>query len=270
MQISSHHFSEYHSPNKIAIITMPRTGSTCLSACIGSVPGIRMEVEPFNHTRHSYHMKPNPSDGMVSEDEIFNRLDKLFDIYLSSAPLPERYRGCHKKKADVAAGFKCMIHQICGMPNEKQFWNLLKVHDIKVIKLYRHNIIKQITSSLISEVTRACVVYAQSSQEKTAKVVIPISELSNMIDVIEDQRSYIDKMVALYGLRNMLVIYEDFENDYTYIERKIMPFLIGRRAVVKVRTKRQNPVSIEDRVVNYNELVRELIRLNRQSFLKDK
>lgn len=269
MQISSLRFSDLISPNRIIILTLPRSGSTLLTTCVNSVAGVRMEVEPLNHGRHGHHMKPRHDDMKCPPYLIFNHLPYLMNRYFSVEPLPDFLRGSNVKRGNVAAGFKIMSHQISGMPNSEEFWNLLRYYNVRIVRLYRHNIIKQITSDYIVTRTRQSVVYDGKQDAGTVKIRLPVNRLENDIKIIREHQSYIDRNVSKYGLNNLLVTYEDYEHNLSYISDVVMPYYIGRSVKVTARTKRQNPERLRDRLVNYRELVSELRRLNMESFIKD-
>jgi hypothetical protein len=214
-------------------------------------------------------MKPRLDDTNGPTYLLYKHLPYLINRYFSLEPLPQGLRGSHKKTASIAAGFKTMSHQISGLPNRDEFWMLLKQHDAKVLRLYRHNIIKQITSDYITTKTRQCVVYDGKESAGTVKIRYPIANLERDINFIRSSQAYIDKNVIQYRLRDKLVIYEDYEFNMNYVSDHIMPYFIGKSVVVNTRTSKQNPTRLADRLLNYEELARELRKLNMESFIKD-
>ncbi len=267
MQILSHHSSSSLSPERLVIITTPRSGSNYLTTAIDSVPGVRIKVEPLAHSRHSHHMKPNAGDKVVPAYLIFNQLKYVLHNLFAVGQLPAVFGLKCKKIARRCAGFKMMAHQIEGLPNERMFWQLLKEYNVKVIRLHRRNILKQLVSDHICSVTRKSVVY--DGEPTTVKVRIPLDDLESRLTQIKVYQSYIDQRVSEYGFDNKLYIYEDIDDNVDVINEEVMPWLINKKCNVIIKTKRQNPASLQERVLNYDELVMVLQKLHMTSFLKD-
>lgn len=264
------HSSGLLSPSRLVILSMPRSGSTYFTAAIDSNPGFRVLVEPLNHYRHGHHMQPPIGDPVVPAYMLYNQLEKvLFDMFCKK-PLPSIYNTKYDQHAGVCAGFKIMAHQIIGLPNEKVFWTVLKELDVKVIRYYRHNILKQIISDLIAMKTRQPVAYKRDTEGvKTARVTVDVKLIESAMIEIRKYRAHMDTKVQEYQLDNRMIVYEDISEDLQKIN-DYMPWLIGRTVTsFKERTIRQNPESIKDRVFNYGELVKTCERLHLMSFLKD-
>ena len=264
------HSSSLLSPARLVVLSMPRSGSTFFTSAIDSNPGFRVLVEPLNHYRHNHHMRPTLTDMVVPTYMLYNQLEKvLFDMFCKK-PLSSVYNTKYDQDGSVCAGFKTMAHQIVGLPNESLFWRVLKELNVKVIRYYRHNILKQIISDLIAMRTRQPVAYKRALEPvKTTKVQVDVNMIETTMKEIRRYRAHMDAKVQEYQLDNRMVVYEDIEHDLQKIN-DYMPWLIGRTiSSYKERTIRQNPESIRDRVLNYEELEKACERLHLTSFLKD-
>lgn len=244
------------SGTKFIIISQPRTGSTLLCSLLSSCPGVRAIVEPINPRTHSHHMRPvEGSLSIMPEEPIQNHIDEVLDrLFLVEPPLELLIR----KRGDLAAGFKIMIHQILGLRGEADFWSYLASHRIRVVICLRRNILMQYASDMITLVTRqpAC----WNGEVRTGRAVIKIENLGSELQRIMDQRKYLRRMIEESGVEHQALDYEDFK-DNTEPVNDILFWLIGKRANLITRLAKQNPDSLRQRVENYKEFAREVVRL---------
>jgi very-short-patch-repair endonuclease len=161
-----------------------------------------------------------------------------------------------KKVGAVASGFKIMAHQVQALKEERLFWKYLADHRIKVVMVFRYNIIMQYVSDLITIETRqpAC----WNEDPIPTKVKVHIGSLEHNIRRIMREKKYlIDKCKYLPHKR---IVYEQFKNNCGPAER-ILEWLIKEKRLVKSRLRKQNPDSLRERVINFDALVAELKRL---------
>ena len=258
MQTSSHHSQSCRNPIPFVILSQPRTGSTLVCSLLSSHPGIRALVEPINPAGHKHHMKPiKGSKCLLPEAMVQSNLQRALKILFDKKAPPEQWI-LSKKEATQAAGFKIMAHQLMALNDEELFWKYLVDNDVKVIMIFRDNIVMQYISDLIVKETYqpAC----WDGNVKTAKVVVPINSLEENLRRILSEKHYLIKKVNELQLDKRRLNYENFKDDITPINR-LLPWLINEQAALTTRLSKQNPDSMRSRVRNYGELVKELKRL---------
>ena len=246
-------------PTKIVVLSQPRTGSTLVCSLLNSVPGSRIICEPINPRTHSHHMKPlKNSERLLPEYMVQNNLSYALQLLFNNKPLPEKF-AISQKAVTKMVGFKIMAHQLMALKNEQVFWDYLVENNVKVVLVFRYNIVMQYISDLIVQVTEqpAC----WDGNIKTAKVIVPIESLENNLRKIITEKRYLIKKVDDLYLNKRRLKYEDFKDNVVLIN-KLIPWLIGENANLTTKLSKQNPNSMKARVKNYNELVQELQRLN--------
>jgi len=130
----------------LVVLSQPRTGSTMFCSLLNSAPGVRILIEPINPHGHSHHMQPIDNK-LFPQGMIKNNLNLALQI-LFDKKIPDHYE-LSGKKADKMSGFKIMAHQIRALPDQNIFWNYLSEHDVKVVLVFRYNILQQIVSDKI-------------------------------------------------------------------------------------------------------------------------
>ncbi len=253
-------------PVPFVILSQPRTGSTLVCSLLSSHPGIRALVEPINPINHYHHMKPiKGSKCLLPEAMVQTNLNRALRLLFNQKPIPERWV-LSRKEATAAAGFKIMAHQLIALKSEPVFWKYLVDNNVKVILIFRYNIVMQYISDLIVQETYQPTCW--DGNVKTAKIIVPIDSLEKHLRRIISEKRYLVKKVNELGLDKRKLKYEDFKDNTIAISR-LMPWLIGERANLTTKLSKQNPDSMRERVKNYNELVRELRRLNLDHLIVD-
>jgi len=254
------------SPVPFVILSQPRTGSTLVCSLLSSHPGVRALVEPINPRGHNHHMKPIVgSKCLLPEFMIQNNLPRAFRI-LFSEKAPSGDWILSNKKAPKAAGFKIMAHQIMALRSESVFWQYLVDNNVKVILVFRYNIVMQYISDLIVKETHQSACW--DGNVRTAKVNVPIDTLEDNLRRIISEKDYLVHKVNELGLDKRRLKYEDFKDDITKVS-DLMPWLIGESFLLTTKLSKQNSDSMKMRVKNYNELVIELRRLNFEHLIVD-
>jgi len=249
---------------RFVILSQPRTGSTLVCSLLSSIPGVRALVEPVNPLGHYHHMQPIiGSRCLLPQDMIQSDISGAMDMLLAEDPPPIKWV-LSRKVADVAAGFKIMAHQIQALNQEGIFWRYLSRNNIKVILVFRYNILQQYISDIITSITNqpAC----WDGNAKTAKVEIHLESLEANFARIIREKQYLLDMVAKWDLDHKRLKYEDFKDDMTTVGN-ILPWLIGKHAKLQTRLIKQNPNNVKDRVTNYAELAEVVAKLGFKNLL---
>lgn len=243
---------------KFVVLSQPRTGSTLFCSYMSSHPGVRCLIEPINPATHSHHMQPvDDSICLVPEDIVQNELGTAMDMLLAPEPLPMEWV-LSMKAGPTASGFKIMAHQIRALSKEEEFWAYLEQNDIKVVLLFRYNVIMQYVSDLIVKRTRQPTCWDGINILRTARTEVPIDTLEeNIRRIVREKKYLIERSQCLHHRR---IKYEEFKNNCRPVE-DILHWLIGEQYKVRTRLRKQNPDSLRERVTNYDALVKELYRL---------
>lgn len=245
-------------PVKVVVLSQPRTGSTLLCSLLSSAPGVRVLVEPINPATHRHHMKPLASSHcLLPESMIQSNIGRALDILFDPNPPPEQWIR-NRKRGDKVVGFKIMAHQLRGLRNESQVWERLSAERIKVILCFRHNIIMQYVSDLISMATSQPTCW--DGNIKTAKVKVDIKVLGTELNKIMEEKHYLIDKVNEFSLEHRRVRYEALKDDVLPAEN-LLHWLVNERYSLTTKLSKQNPDSLRDRVTNYDELAQEIKRL---------
>ncbi len=253
-------------PVRFVILSQPRTGSTLLCSLFNSHPGVRCLVEPINCRTHNHHMRPVAgATCLLPEAMIHNNIKRALNILWSPEPPPEQWIQS-RKRGDVASGFKIMAHQIRGLRNEQEFWNILVREQIPVVLCFRYNIIMQYISDLITIATRQPTCW--DGNVRTAVVRVDIKSLELELKRIVDEKTYLIDKVNELKLPKQRLKYEDFKDNIRPVE-DVLDWLIGERYHLTTKLSKQNPDSLKARVTNYDELAVEINRLGLGHLLAD-
>lgn len=249
---------------RFVILSQPRTGSTLICSLLSSHQGVRALCEPINPTTHNHHMRPIVgSNCLMPENLVQNNLIRALDYLFAEEALPDKWI-LSKRKATIAAGFKIMAHQIQGLRNEEIFWEYLHRYDIKVVIVFRNNIVMQYISDLIVAQTRQCTCW--TGDPRTAKVEVPIDSLRANLRRIRQEKQYLFEKSKLLDRRKLA--YEEFKDTVEPV-RIILPWLTGEEYFPTTKLQKQNPDSMKNRVTNYKALIKELQRLKLDHLIVD-
>lgn len=244
-------------PAKFVILSQPRTGSTLVCSLLSSHPGIRTLVEPINPANHDHHMKPIPgSKCLLPEIMVQNNLPRALNLLLARKAPPDKWI-LSRREATHAAGFKIMAHQLQALRSEPVFWEYLAENNIKVLLVFRYNVVMQYVSDLIVQETRQPTCWVGNPE--TAKVLVPLNTLEKNIRRIVRQKQYLINKSKFLDHRR--ITYEKFKDTVKPIE-VLLPWLIGEKYNLTTKLQKQNPGSLRERVYNYDALINELHRLN--------
>ena len=202
-------------------------------------------------------MKPvRDSKCLLPEMMVQNNLPRALNMLFARKPIPDKWV-LSKREATHAAGFKIMAHQLQALRSESIFWEYLAENNIKVLLIFRYNVVMQYVSDLIVQKTRQPTCWI--GKPETAKVLVPINTLEENIRRIMRQKRYlVNKSKSLDHRR---ITYEKFKDTVEPIE-ELLPWLIGEKHNLTTKLQKQNPGSLRERIYNYDALVIELRRLN--------
>jgi hypothetical protein len=248
-------FQMKNKPTKCIILSQPRTGSTLLCSLLHSVPGCRVLVEPINPRGHSHHMRPTTtSHCLLPQQLIQNNLYRALDILFDVEPPPSKWIASNKR-AELLVGFKIMAHQIMALKNQAEFWEYLASHSIKIILCFRHNLLMQYVSDMITTVTKQSACW--DGQVRSSKVTLDVSKLGAVFRTTVEQRAFLRNNI---GTVHREIYYEDFKDSTLPVE-DLMEWLIGQKHKLSTKLSKQNPDGLAARVHNYDEVVAEVRRL---------
>lgn len=241
---------------KFVVLSQPRTGSTLICSYLSSHPGVRCLIEPINPRTHSHHMKPvKDSRCLMPERMVQHNIEMAMD-HLLAPEAPSDEWVLSKKDGVVASGFKIMAHQVQSLKSEPKFWKYLHDNRIKVILIFRHNIVMQYVSDLIVKETRQCACWGEDPI--TAKVHVPIDTLEQNIRRIMREKKYL--INKSQHLQHKRLRYEQFKNNCKPVENTL-EWLIHEKYPVQSRLQKQNPDSLRERVTNFDALAKKLEHL---------
>jgi hypothetical protein len=202
-----------------------------------------------------YEMFP---DNMVQNDllSVFGTIYNPNPILCTQTPI--------NRRADIAAGFKIMIHQIRALRHENVFWQYLKENNVKVILVLRDNIVMQYISDLITIETNQTSCW--DGDLRTAEITVPIDGMKIKLDSISKEKRYAINTIKSIGLDFRRLNYESFKDNIGTVNN-ILPWLIGKDGYLSSKLCKQNPDSMRMRVKNYSELVDKLNDLGMSKYI---
>ncbi len=181
----------------------------------------------------------------------------VFDILLSPEPPADEWI-LSRQRADKAAGFKIMAHQIAALNDQKGFWGELLKRKVLVIMCFRHNVLMQHVSDMITLKTRQSACW--DGRVKTAQVTVNVHSLAADLQKIMTQKQNLMETVAGFGMPAKIIHYEQFKNDVRPV-RQLMKHLVNDVPPLTTKLSKQNPDGLRARVVNYDAVVAEMRRI---------
>jgi LPS sulfotransferase NodH len=212
---------------RFAIVGNARTGSNYLLDGLRTSPAIRVYHEIFaSHNR---------------------KIGQDFDRILSTI-----YR--HESRSTQLVGFKVFYNHL----TDEEWKRLAAKDDLKVIHLTRQNRLRTIISLEIAFKTGQWTKAGKSSGPKEKRVTLDPLKIMERLEQIEAGET---ATRARFCDRQMLeIIYEELVKSPHELFASIGTFL-GVRGIdpVKIRLQRQNPESLAQLIVNYDEVASALI-----------
>jgi LPS sulfotransferase NodH len=207
---------------RFAIIGNARTGSNYLLDGLKSSPSIRMYHEIFaDHNR---------------------QIGKDFDKILSTVLQPE-------SKSTQMVGFKVFYNHL----TEEEWKKLLARRDLKVIHLTRRNRLRTVISLEIALKTGEWTKSGHSNGSKAKHIHLDPLKLTKRLEQIEEGEA--TTRARLRDRQILEVVYEDMVRSPGETFVSVGSFL-GVEGIDpgRIRLKRQNPESLRQLIVNYEEI----------------
>ncbi|HEX2997894.1 MAG TPA: hypothetical protein VHP14_23930 [Anaerolineales bacterium] len=207
---------------RFAIVGNARTGSNYLLDGLKSAPSIRMYHEIFaSHNRR------------VGED--FDRI--LATVFQ------------YEHKSTQVVGFKVFYNHL----TEEEWSKLLACRELKAIHLTRRNRLRTVISLEIAFKTGQWTQSGNSGKPKEKRVTLDPLKLINRLEQIEEGESATRRR---FCERQMLeIVYEELVRSPEKVFESVGAYLgVAGIDPGKIRLKRQNPETLQQLIVNYDEV----------------
>jgi len=207
---------------RFAIVGNARTGSNYLLDGLKSSPSIRMYHEIFaGHNR---------------------QVGKDFEKILSTVLQPE-------SKSTQMVGFKVFYNHL----TEEEWKKLLARKDLKVIHLTRRNRLRTVISLEIALKTGEWTKSVHSNGSKEKYIHLDPLKLTKRLEQIEEGEAA--TRARLRDRQILEVVYEDMVRSPGETFTSVSTYLgVAGIDPGKIRLKRQNPESLRQLIVNYDEI----------------
>jgi hypothetical protein len=236
---------------KFIILTTARTGSTMLVKALQTHPEIvctgenfllkrKMVPKDFRFPFWKFPFLPNKVQYALNLPKLWFGLNRFLDDF---------YSGYHKERVGIKAkGFKLMVYQTYFMPGIFQY---LKKNNIKVIVLFRENILKN-ALSLLRAIETGIYRIKDGNTVRLPKLYVDVNLLEKQMGRAVLAKKELEVKTA--SLDRLKIAYEDFQNWDASVN-KILKFLGVSSIPLAVATKKINPDKLEDMVENYDEMI---------------
>lgn len=222
---------------RFVIVGNPRTGSNYLSDGLKSSPSVRVYDEIFaDHYR-----------------KIGKDFDRIFSTVFQ-----------HEDKSTKIVGFKVFYNHL----TKEEWEKLIAYKDLKVIHLIRRNRLRTVISLEIAFKTGQWTKSGNSHGPKEKRVTLDALKLIQRLEQIE-QSEYATR--ARFSDRQILeIVYEDLVRSPSQVFGSVGAYLgVGGIDPDKIRLKRQNPESLMQLIVNYDEIATALKNSRFAEYLHD-
>jgi hypothetical protein len=222
---------------RFAIVGNARTGSNYLLDGLKTSPSIRMYHEIF-----ADHNRP------VGRD---------FEKVLATVFQPE-------SKSTQMVGFKVFYNHL----TEEEWQKLLAYRDLKIIHLTRRNRLRTVISLEIAFKTGHWTNSRTSSAPKEKRVSLDPTKLIKRLEQIEEGE--MDTRCRFNDRPILEVVYEELVRSPRQVFESVSTYLrVDGIDPDKIRLRRQNPESLQQLIVNYDEVKRALQDTKFAEYLND-
>lgn len=215
------------------MLTKSRTGSNFLVNSLQSHPNIKVFGELF---------RGGVDDAVKTS--ILNSVEDYFQDHIFN-----RYG-----REIKAVGFKIFYKHPVYDHTGKVWQYLLSMEDLKVIHLRRENILKALVSMKIAKKTD---IWKESNESKdiiSKRIELTVDECR---DYFNQTRKWEEGANEKFAGNSMLELtYEELTSDYQEKMRSIQEFLGVEPIELQPKTAKQNPETLSELIVNYEELKR--------------
>ncbi len=228
----------YSDSKKFIVLTRSRTGSNMLLSLLRSHPNIRAEGEILNRLK-----------GRNFQDIISTAFSKQ-PFYVK------------------AKGFKVFYYHPLDGDNDALMNYLTGIENLYVIHLMRKNIIRTLVSRKIAGIQDVWETSTNnSSGEPAAKKAVSFT-IEEIDEDVNETKLWGQKAEKLFEKNKLInVFYEDLVADRDAEFKKITDFLEVRQTMPSTALKKQNPESLKNLIVNYDELAKNSANRDWQEFL---
>lgn len=216
-------FGHYHY-KKFIVLTRSRTGSNLLIGMLNSHPSIYAKQGIFGRL-----------DGK-SIDDVLNKIYSKYPNWIK------------------AVGFKIFYYHPQDDSSGLIWEKLLNIKDFYVIHLTRKNILKTILSREIAGTTDVWSKTSLSNSIPVEKRKVFLNK-EELIKKFEETKSWEKKFRKLFSGKNVVnLTYEDFLSNPQTEFKRICDMLNLKYIYPKTNFKKQNPETLKDLIVNYDDL----------------
>ena len=218
---------------RFIVLSRSRTGSNLLINSLKMHPQIQVYGEIFRGG-----VDNSVKDSVIgsADNYLDNRIFKYYD------------------KSIRAVGFK-IFYQHPVWDQSGNVWTYLqKLDDLKVIHLKRTNILRTLVSRKIASRTDVWKEENASGKSDTSNRKVSLSK-EECEEFFEKTRSWEIEGDTRFSNNALLQIsYEDLSNDYQNQMQRVQIFLDVTPIELQPQTQRQNPESLSELIINYDEL----------------
>jgi LPS sulfotransferase NodH len=230
---------------KFFIAGIQRTGTTYIRTMLNSHHDIRCIGESFHPSKQGceYYYR-------FREQSFRNR---IMHIVLRKKIIYEYFEYIYNQKNYHAVGFKIMLNQSNKFPEVKKY---LKEKSIKGIIVIRKNILK----TYISRITaRKRKLFHSHDKVATEKIFLEPSLVLSRLNHLERSNQAVLK--TFQSLNHLLITYEDFVINKNNLHAQMLDY-IGVDSTIPLSSplKKLNPDSLQEIVMNYDQLSSRLIK----------
>jgi LPS sulfotransferase NodH len=221
------------------VLTRSRTGSNMVSSLLNSHPNIDVQGEIFSKL-----------NGQTYKDVLASGFSKQ-PFYIK------------------AAGFKIFYYHPLDDPSSDIWNDLVKMKNLHVIHLKRRNVLRSLISSKISTNQNIWRSIESKGTSKLSERTVTLTE-EELRDGFEYTKRWINEAEQMFCDHPLLTLYyEDLLDDIESNLRDACKFLGVQYRSLKTPLKRQNPESMRDLVINYEELKGAFQGTEWQSYFED-
>ena len=241
--------------NKFCVITTQRSGSTWLSTLLDSHPQIKAFEEPFTWRKY----RPNWTDKNFPTyyDYKNNTSTKSPWVLFNYLDILDSYKA---EKDFEIIGFKVMYHQILTNP---ELLIKLVLDRYKIVHLFRQNHLDILISRAAlrqHNIVHSNLLSADQVQSKRKPVVLEPSSLIKELSRLDRNYKVMRTFLKLMPLPVLEMKYESLVENQEKILCSIANFLeVDSTSVTfNSKLKRVNPGVYEDKIANYDQVVKTL------------
>lgn len=230
---------------RFIVLSRSRTGSNLLVNSLRTHPQLRVYGEIF---RGGVDDEVKAAVRMSAENYLNSNIYKQYD------------------KSIRAVGFK-IFYQHPVWDQSGGVWDYLKSMDeLRVIHLKRRNILRTLVSRKIAVKTDVWKEADATMQASASGRKVSLSK-QECEAFFEKTRAWETQADEMFGMHELLQLsYEDLTSDYLNQMQRVQDFLGVGPIELQPQTRRQNPESLRELIINYDELAGQFTDTKWQDF----